>query len=87
MIGDPVGNRIVVQPQRIADVPVPTAGNPEPKAIEFKLQFQAPPEAHTYTFEVYWISDTYVGVNVSKVVEVGRDGGRKDEGWLTCLCS
>ncbi len=49
MIGDPVGNRIVVQPQRIADVPVPTAGNPEPKAIEFKLQFQAPPEAHTYT--------------------------------------
>ncbi len=66
MIGDPTVNRVVVQPQRITDIP----SEPNAKPKQFKMQFQAPPEANEYRFEAYWISDTYVGVDVMKPVSV-----------------
>lgn len=66
MIGDPTVNRVVVQPQRITDIP----SEPNAKPKQFKMQFQAPPEANEYRFEAYWISDTYVGVDVMKPVSL-----------------
>lgn len=66
MIGDPTSNRVVVQPQRITDIP--SDSNSKPK--QFKMQFQAPPDANEYHFAAYWISDTYLGVDAIKPVTV-----------------
>jgi hypothetical protein len=68
MIGDPNSNRVVVQPHRITDLPSDGA---KPKQI--KMQFQAPPEVNSYHFEAYWISDTYLGSNITESVTVSID--------------
>lgn len=63
-LADTASGRIIVQPQRIADLPIQSpsaaASGEKPAVKTFKLGFQAPPSASVHRFTAYWISDSYL---------------------------
>lgn len=74
MIGDPTQNKVIVQPQRITDIPMQSPEaireGEKPRVKTYKLAFQAPPSASVHQFEAYWISDSYLKCGVVKKVTV-----------------
>lgn len=62
-IGDVKQNRVIVQPTKVTDI--------GPDATRtYSMQFQAPPNAGTYTFSAQIISDSYLGSSASKHVKL-----------------
>ncbi|KAG8865289.1 secretory subunit [Tulasnella sp. 330] len=64
MIGDQKLNKVIVPPTRITDVPFANSGKAPNDYRTYKLQFQAPPQVGVYTFQLVFVSDTYVGEDV-----------------------
>ncbi|KAG9016960.1 secretory subunit [Tulasnella sp. JGI-2019a] len=64
MIGDQKLNKVIVPPSRITDVPFANSGKAPNDYRTYKLQFQAPPQVGVYTFQLLFVSDTYVGEDV-----------------------
>ncbi|KAF8590268.1 hypothetical protein K439DRAFT_1657419 [Ramaria rubella] len=65
VLGDDKSNRVVVPPLQFADLPYS-----DPHKIRnyrtFKLQFQAPQGVGLYTWRIHFISDTFIGEDVSQ---------------------
>lgn len=70
MIGDQKLNKVIVPPSRIADVPYANADKAPYDYRTYKLQFQAPPQVGVYTFQLLFVSDTFVGEDVALFVPV-----------------
>ena len=69
MIGDQKLNRVIVPPVKFKDVPVYDPSADHSYRI-YKLQFQAPPNTGLYTFQVHFVSDTFVGEDVRRDIMV-----------------
>jgi translocation protein SEC63 len=65
MVGDSKLDRVIVQPMRITDLPLPRADGLPSEPREFSLQFQAPPQANLYSFVAHWRSDTFLGSDIT----------------------
>lgn len=70
MIGDQKLNKVIVPPIRISDVPYANPSKDPQDYRSYKLQFQAPPSVGIYTFQILFISDTYVGGDVRMFLPV-----------------
>ncbi|ORX34164.1 Sec63 Brl domain-domain-containing protein [Kockovaella imperatae] len=68
LLGDSKLNKVIVQPIRITDLPLPRDDGLPSEPREFSLQFQAPPQANLYSFVLYAASDTFLGGNVEKPI-------------------
>jgi len=64
MIGDQKLNRVIVPPIRISEVPYADTTRAPKDYRAYKLQFQAPPQVGVYTFQIVFVSDTFVGDDV-----------------------
>jgi translocation protein SEC63 len=67
MICNPTGDKVIFGPQKFSDVPEasgPTSGVGA-KGRLYKLQFQSPPQVGSYSFRAVFVSDTYVGDDLS----------------------
>lgn len=73
MIGDQKLNKVIVPPTRISDVPYANASKAPYDYRTFKLQFQAPPQVGVYTFQLLFVSDTFVGEDVKLFVQLKVD--------------
>lgn len=70
MLGDSKLDKVIIQPSRITDLPVPRADGLASEFREYSLQFQAPPEANLYSFVLHAASDTFLGSDVVKPMMV-----------------
>lgn len=68
LLGDSKLDKVIVQPMRVADIPLPNADGTPAEPKEYSLQFQAPPSANLYSFVQYFSSDTFVGADVSRPI-------------------
>lgn len=68
LMGDSKLDKVIVQPTRIADIPLPSSDGTPASPRDFSLQFQAPPQANLYSFVLHLTSDTYVGADIKKPV-------------------
>lgn len=68
LLGDTKLDKVIVQPSRIADIPMPNADGTPSEPREYSLQFQAPPQPNLYSFVAYLSSDTLAGADVSRPV-------------------
>ncbi|KAJ1308318.1 hypothetical protein OPQ81_004029 [Rhizoctonia solani] len=67
MICNQAGDKVIFGPQKFSDVPEasgPTSGVGA-KGRLYKLQFQSPPQVGTYAFRAVFVSDTFVGDDLS----------------------
>ncbi|KAG8899569.1 secretory subunit [Tulasnella sp. 403] len=64
MVGDQKMNKVIVPPIRISDIPFANPSKAPNDYRLFKLQFQAPPQIGVYTFQLVFVSDTFVGEDV-----------------------
>jgi len=63
LVGDQKLNRVIVPPTRFTDVPYPStmsSSSTEKTDRIYKVQFQAPPTVGAYTFQIHFVSDTFV---------------------------
>ena len=69
MIADEKMNKVVVPPMKISDIPFsdPTRSR---NFRSFKLRFQAPPGVGLFTWRVHIVSDTLIGEDIVKAVQV-----------------
>ncbi|EIW72719.1 hypothetical protein TREMEDRAFT_26719 [Tremella mesenterica DSM 1558] len=73
LLGDSKNDRVIVAPTKITDIPFPPEDLTQPtESREYNLQFQAPPQANTYTFVAHWRSDTYLGADVAVPIVVSQ---------------
>ena len=70
LLGDTKLNKVIVQPMRMTDLPLPRPDGLPSEPREFTLQFQAPPQANLYSFVLYAASDTYLGADVERPIMV-----------------
>lgn len=68
LLGDSKLNKVIVQPTRNSEIPLPNPDGTPGEFKEFKLQFQAPPQANLYSFVAHFVSDSLVGADVQKPV-------------------
>jgi translocation protein SEC63 len=68
-MADDKSNRVVVPPMKITDVPVADSSSSRDYR-SYKLQFQAPNAPGLFTWQLYLISDTYVGEELSSNLTV-----------------
>ncbi|TXT08671.1 hypothetical protein VHUM_02799 [Vanrija humicola] len=68
LLGDSKLDKVIVQPMRVADIPLPNADGTPSEPKEYSLQFQAPPQANLYSFVQYFSSDTFVGADVARPI-------------------
>ncbi|KAL7423633.1 secretory subunit [Cryptotrichosporon argae] len=64
LLGDSKLDKVIVQPQRVGDIPVPAADGTPAAPRAFSLQFQAPPQANLYSFVAGWYADSLAGADV-----------------------
>ncbi|KAG8935466.1 secretory subunit [Tulasnella sp. 418] len=69
MIGDQKQNRVIVPPMKFGSVPFTKPGSSKDYRT-YKLQFQAPPQVGVYTFQVNFISDTFLGSDIKRFVVI-----------------
>lgn len=75
LLGDSKLDKVIVQPSRITDIPLPRPDGLASEPREYSMQFQAPPQPNLYSFVAHWQSDTYLGndvhipIMVSTVIE------------------
>lgn len=70
LLGDSKLDKVIVQPSRLADIPLPNADGTPAEPVEVSLQFQAPPQANLYSFIAHFQSDALVGADIKKAVMV-----------------
>lgn len=80
LLGDSKLDKVIVQPTRVTDIPLPRADGLPSEPREFSLQFQAPPQANLYSFVIYAASDTFLGSDVDRPIMVGYSSS-------SCLCA
>lgn len=70
-MADPKQGRIVVPPIQVTDVPV---ANPdlEQDYRTYKAQFQAPPNASTFSWKLFIVSDTFIGEEMTRDILVSQ---------------
>lgn len=68
LMGDSKLDKVIVQPVRIADIPMPNADGSPSAPRDFSLQFQAPPQPNLYSFVLHLTSDTFVGADVKQPI-------------------
>ncbi|KAH6899462.1 translocation protein sec63 [Coprinopsis sp. MPI-PUGE-AT-0042] len=78
VLGDEKGNRIVVPPIRIADVPF---SDPEADRDyrSYKIQFQGPPSTGLFTWKLYVVSDTWVSEDVVRDIQLKIEDPIQDD--------
>ena len=80
---------MIVPPIKITDIPSPSS-SPESETREFRLTFPAPPQANLYSFILHFVSDTWLGADVSlpvlmkveeppQITEINGGGAAEDE--------
>lgn len=69
VLADPKVGKVIVPPMKISDVPLANPGISKDYR-SYKLQFQAPPQAQTFNWKVYLVSDTFVGEEVVRDITV-----------------
>ncbi|WVR05699.1 hypothetical protein IAU60_002723 [Kwoniella sp. DSM 27419] len=84
LLGDSKLDKVIVPPVKITDIPTPRPDGLPSEPKEFKLQFQAPPQANLYSFIAHWRSDTFLGADVQvpimlKVEEQGPEEESDDD--------
>ncbi|RXK35529.1 hypothetical protein M231_07208 [Tremella mesenterica] len=80
LLGDSKNDRVIVAPTKITDIPFPPEDLTQPtESREYNLQFQAPPQANTYTFVAHWRSDTYLGADVAVPIVLQVEEPQEDE--------
>ena len=69
MLADAKSDRLVVPPLKVSDVPLsdPTRTR---NYRSYKLKFQAPPGTGLFTWRVIVVSDTYIGEDAAKDLQV-----------------
>jgi translocation protein SEC63 len=69
VLADAKSERLVVPPQKVSDVPLfdPTRSR---NYRSYKLKFQAPPGTGLFTWRVIVVSDTYIGEDAAKDLQV-----------------
>ena len=70
MMGDSKLNKVIIQPIRITDIPLPRTDGLPSEPREYSLQFQAPPQASLFSFVLYALSDTFLGADVERPIMV-----------------
>ncbi|KAF8516677.1 Sec63 Brl domain-containing protein [Gautieria morchelliformis] len=65
VLGDDKSNRVVVPPLQVSDLPFADPHKTR-NYRTFKMQFQAPQGVGLYTWRIHFISDTFVGEDVSQ---------------------
>jgi len=65
-IGDRRTERVVVPPIRISNIPLYDESRSPHNYRTYKMQFQAPPQVAVYPFTVHFVSDTFVGEDVTR---------------------
>lgn len=68
LLGDSKLNKVIVQPVRNSDIPLPNPDGTPGEFKEFQLQFQAPPQANLYSFVAHFVNDSLVGADIQKPV-------------------
>jgi translocation protein SEC63 len=72
IITDEKNNRVVVPPMKITDVPYySTLASQDKEYRAYKLQFQAPPNVGYLSWKIHFVSDTFVGEEVTINLAVG----------------
>ena len=69
VLGDDKTNRVVVPPLQLSDLPYADPHRTR-NYRTFKMQFQAPQGVGLYTWRIHFISDTFVGEDVSRDLTV-----------------
>jgi translocation protein SEC63 len=72
LLGDSKLDKVIVQPIKISDLPMPAADGTLSAPRRFELQFQAPPEPNLYSFVLHAVSDTFLGSDVSRPIMVSE---------------
>ena len=70
LLGDSKLDKVIVQPIRITDLPLPRPDGLASEPREYSLQFQAPHQANLYSFVLHAASDTFLGCDVSRPIMV-----------------
>lgn len=86
MIGDQKMNRVIVPPIRVTDVPYANPSKAPKDYRMYKLQFQAPPQVGVYTFQLAFVSDTFVGEDVRMFLPVSTHSLTLNLARADCCC-
>jgi translocation protein SEC63 len=70
MLGDSKLDKVIIQPSKVTDLPIPRPDGLASEFREYSLQFQAPPEANLYSFVLHAASDTFLGADIAKPMMV-----------------
>lgn len=80
VVSDEKNNRLAVPPMKLSDVPFYDTHTDNDRAYRsYKLQFQAPPATQLLQWKVYFVSDTFIGDEVTKNIVVRVDASTKTE--------
>ncbi|KAL1406187.1 secretory subunit [Vanrija albida] len=79
LLGDSKLDKVIVQPMRVADIPLPNADGTPSEPKEYSLQFQAPPSANLYSFVQHFSSDTFVGADVARPIMLRVEESTEEE--------
>lgn len=79
LMGDSKLDKVIVQPSRIADIPMPKADGTPSEPREYSLQFQAPPQPNLYSFVLQLTSDTFVGADITKPIMLKVEAAVEEE--------
>ena len=83
-MGDSKLDKVIIQPSKITDLPIPRPDGLASGFREYSLQFQAPPQANLYSFVLHAASDTFLGADVSQPMMVSP-AGLAVWGWIGCM--
>jgi len=72
VLAEPKGNKVVVPPMKITELPYATADQPD-LYRSYKMQFQAPNQVATFPWKLYIISDTFVGEDIIHDIQLKID--------------
>lgn len=72
VLAEPKGNKVVVPPMKITDLPYATEDQPG-LYRSYKMQFQAPNQVATFPWKLYIISDTFIGQEIIQDIQLKID--------------
>jgi translocation protein SEC63 len=79
LLGDSKLDKVIVQPTRLADIPMPNADGTPAEPREYRLQFQAPPQPNLYSFVAFFQSDSLVAGDVAKPIMLKVDAAASED--------
>ncbi|KAL0949851.1 hypothetical protein HGRIS_009884 [Hohenbuehelia grisea] len=72
LLADDKTQRVIVPPMKVTDVPF-SRTNADRNYRSYKMQFQAPQSVGLFTWKLYVVSDTFVGEEVTRGIELKID--------------